>query len=144
MSSVDRRAEEDDPLVQQARVDVERALAARRLLDHHRDQRAHRRRVYRSRNPARPDGERRRACGERHGVDPVEVGQSPSVAAPETRYATCPLCEATCGLEFDVEDDRSTRIRGDEDDVFSNGFICPKGAALERPRTTTPTGCARR
>ena len=33
--------EEDDPLVQEARVDVEGALAARRLLDHHRDQRAH-------------------------------------------------------------------------------------------------------
>ena len=38
---VDGRAEEDDPLVEQARVDVERALAARGLLDHHRDQRAH-------------------------------------------------------------------------------------------------------
>ena len=35
------RAEEDDPLVEQAGVDVERALAARGLLDHHRDQRAH-------------------------------------------------------------------------------------------------------
>src|SRR5215207_290463 len=35
---VDRRAEEDDPLVEQARVDVELALAARRALDHHRDQ----------------------------------------------------------------------------------------------------------
>ena len=38
---VDRRAEEDDPLVQQARVDVERALAARGLLDDHWDQGAH-------------------------------------------------------------------------------------------------------
>ena len=38
---VDRRAEEDDPLVEQTRVDVERALAARRLLDHHRNQGAH-------------------------------------------------------------------------------------------------------
>jgi hypothetical protein len=35
---VDLSAEEDDPLVQQARVDVEGALAARGLLDHHRDQ----------------------------------------------------------------------------------------------------------
>ncbi len=39
---VDRRAEEDDALGEQARVDVERALAARGLLDDHRDQRAHR------------------------------------------------------------------------------------------------------
>ena len=38
---VDGRAEEDDALVQQARVDVERPLAARRLLDHHRNQWAH-------------------------------------------------------------------------------------------------------
>ena len=34
--------EEDDALGEQARVDVEGALAARGLLDHHRDQRAHR------------------------------------------------------------------------------------------------------
>src|SRR6266508_1272352 len=38
---VDRRAEKDDPLVEQAGEDVERALAARGLLDHHRYQRAH-------------------------------------------------------------------------------------------------------
>src|SRR5262249_43271562 len=37
---VDRRAEEDDPLVQQTRVDVERALTTRRLLDDHGNQRA--------------------------------------------------------------------------------------------------------
>src|SRR5829696_1916879 len=35
------RAEEDDSLVQEGRVDVERALASGSLLDHHRDQRAH-------------------------------------------------------------------------------------------------------
>src|SRR6476620_10871532 len=39
--SVDRGAEKDDSLVQQARVDVERALASRGLLDDHGDQRAH-------------------------------------------------------------------------------------------------------
>jgi hypothetical protein len=32
---VDRAPDEDDPLVQQARVDVERALPARRLLHDH-------------------------------------------------------------------------------------------------------------
>ncbi len=35
---VDRRAEEDDALVEQPAVDVELALAACGLLDHHRDQ----------------------------------------------------------------------------------------------------------
>src|SRR2546430_17425915 len=34
---VDRRAEEDDPVLEQARIDVEGALPARVLLDHHRD-----------------------------------------------------------------------------------------------------------
>src|SRR5437773_10769858 len=38
---VDRGAQKDDPLVEQARVDVEGALAARGLLDHHGNQRTH-------------------------------------------------------------------------------------------------------
>jgi anaerobic selenocysteine-containing dehydrogenase len=47
-------------------------------------------------------------------------------------YRTCPLCEATCGLEIAVDDDGSIgRIRGDMDDVFSHGFICPKGSTLK-------------
>ena len=47
-------------------------------------------------------------------------------------YRTCPLCEATCGLEIAVNDDGSIgRIRGDMDDVFSKGYICPKGSALK-------------
>ncbi len=47
-----------------------------------------------------------------------------------TAYRTCPLCEATCGLELTLEGDRVTRIRGDADDAFSHGFVCPKGASL--------------
>ena len=45
-------------------------------------------------------------------------------------YRTCPLCEATCGLRLEVEDERVVRIRGDENDPFSRGFICPKGSTL--------------
>jgi anaerobic selenocysteine-containing dehydrogenase len=47
-----------------------------------------------------------------------------------TTYRTCPLCEATCGLEITVSGDQVVRIRGDKDDVFSRGFICPKGSTL--------------
>jgi anaerobic selenocysteine-containing dehydrogenase len=49
---------------------------------------------------------------------------------------TCPLCEAGCGLEITMQpkSDGSgeivKRIRGDRDDVFSHGFICPKGSTL--------------
>jgi anaerobic selenocysteine-containing dehydrogenase len=42
----------------------------------------------------------------------------------------CPLCEATCGLVLTIEGDAVTRVRGDDQDVFSRGFICPKGVAL--------------
>ncbi|MGW0735735.1 molybdopterin oxidoreductase family protein [Streptomyces sp. NPDC002851] len=50
----------------------------------------------------------------------------------ETRTALriCPLCEATCGLTLTIEGTRVTGARGDRDDVFSRGFICPKGAAF--------------
>jgi anaerobic selenocysteine-containing dehydrogenase len=47
-----------------------------------------------------------------------------------THYRTCPLCEAMCGLEIQTNGDRVTRIRGDRDDVWSKGYLCPKGAAL--------------
>jgi anaerobic selenocysteine-containing dehydrogenase len=46
-----------------------------------------------------------------------------------TAFRTCPLCEATCGLELQVDGDRITRVRGDADHVLSKGFLCPKGAA---------------
>jgi anaerobic selenocysteine-containing dehydrogenase len=48
-----------------------------------------------------------------------------------TALRTCPLCEATCGLEITLAGEEVVSIRGDEDDVFSQGFICPKGYALK-------------
>ncbi len=45
-----------------------------------------------------------------------------------TAIRTCPLCEATCGLQLEVDGDRVTQVRGDRDDVFSGGYLCPKGA----------------
>ncbi len=47
-----------------------------------------------------------------------------------TRFATCPLCEATCGLAIEIEGDAVVKVRGDSEDVFSAGFICPKGASI--------------
>src|SRR5262245_16291639 len=50
----------------------------------------------------------------------------------ETRTAirTCPLCEATCGLELTLEGRELVPVRGDKQDVFSHGYICPKAIAL--------------
>jgi anaerobic selenocysteine-containing dehydrogenase len=47
-----------------------------------------------------------------------------------THYRICPLCEATCGLEIESRDREVVSIRGDANDVFSHGYVCPKGAAL--------------
>ena len=47
---------------------------------------------------------------------------------PTSALRICPLCEATCGLTLTIENGRVTGARGDREDVFSQGFICPKGA----------------
>jgi len=48
----------------------------------------------------------------------------------DTVYRQCTLCEAHCGIQVEVEDERVVRISGDPDDVLSRGYICPKAAAL--------------
>jgi anaerobic selenocysteine-containing dehydrogenase len=48
-----------------------------------------------------------------------------------TAYRTCPLCEAMCGLEIEVVDGTHPgTVRGDSADIFSAGYICPKGASI--------------
>ncbi|MGW1033083.1 molybdopterin oxidoreductase family protein [Streptomyces antibioticus] len=49
---------------------------------------------------------------------------------PRTALRICPLCEATCGLTLTIEGTAVTGARGDREDVFSKGFICPKGASF--------------
>jgi len=46
-------------------------------------------------------------------------------------YRACNLCEASCGLEITVEAGRISAIRGDREDPFSQGYVCPKGVALQ-------------
>ena len=50
--------------------------------------------------------------------------------AVRTHFRTCPLCEAMCGLEIQTKGDQVTRVRGDRDDVWSKGYLCPKGSSL--------------
>jgi anaerobic selenocysteine-containing dehydrogenase len=46
-------------------------------------------------------------------------------------HRICPLCEACCGLEIKVQGGNVTSIKGHAQDVFSAGYICPKGVALK-------------
>src|SRR5215218_10537506 len=60
-----------------------------------------------------------------------------------THYRTCPFCEATCGLEIDTEGREVVSVRGDAEDVFSRGLLCPKAYGIKQlhedpDRLTTP------
>ncbi|MGB3053204.1 MAG: molybdopterin oxidoreductase family protein [Polyangiales bacterium] len=48
-----------------------------------------------------------------------------------THYRTCNLCEAMCGIEVEIDGDEVLSIRGDAQDVFSRGHVCPKATALK-------------
>lgn len=47
--------------------------------------------------------------------------------AVETKITFCRICEATCGLQVDVEDNRVVDIRPDPEHVVSQGYACVKG-----------------
>ncbi|OPG11615.1 molybdopterin-dependent oxidoreductase [Microbispora sp. GKU 823] len=48
-----------------------------------------------------------------------------------TAHRTCPICDAVCGLRLTLDDaGRVLNVKGDPDDPFSKGYICPKGASL--------------
>ncbi|GAB7067291.1 molybdopterin-dependent oxidoreductase [Mycolicibacterium hodleri] len=49
---------------------------------------------------------------------------------PSEHTLTCPLCEAMCGLRVRVEEGTAIDVRGNAEDVWSRGHICPKGATL--------------
>ncbi len=51
--------------------------------------------------------------------------------ATRMSYLTCPLCEATCGLEVATAGRAVVSIRGDREDVFSHGYLCHTAAALK-------------
>jgi len=64
---------------------------------------------------------------------------STTIGVPRTRDAasetvhryTCPLCECMCGLDVHVDTAQQvTLVRGAKDDVWSKGYLCPKGSAL--------------
>ncbi|HUR75066.1 MAG TPA: molybdopterin-dependent oxidoreductase [Sporichthya sp.] len=48
-----------------------------------------------------------------------------------TGHRICPLCEATCGLEVTLDGPEVVSVRGADDDLFSQGFVCPKGVNLQ-------------
>jgi hypothetical protein len=61
-------------------------------------------------------------------------------------HRACHLCEAICGLNIEVSHEadgraRISSIKGDPQDPFSRGHICPKAVALQDIQKTR-TACA--
>ena len=48
-----------------------------------------------------------------------------------THRRTCNLCESMCGVEVEIEGKEIISVRGDKNDVFSRGHVCPKATALK-------------
>lgn len=51
----------------------------------------------------------------------------------QIHYRSCSLCEAMCGLQIELKDGSIQGFKGDPEDQFSRGHICPKGPELKRP-----------
>lgn len=50
-----------------------------------------------------------------------------------TAHRTCPICDSVCGLKIDLDPTgHVTRVTGDDQDPFTGGYICPKGASIGR------------
>lgn len=48
----------------------------------------------------------------------------------QVQYRVCHLCEAMCGLEITTRQDQVVSIKGDAEDPFSKGYVCPKSTAI--------------
>lgn len=53
------------------------------------------------------------------------------MTAEQLHYRTCTLCEAMCGIEIKHDGEKVLSIKGDKNDPFSQGYICPKATALQ-------------
>ena len=63
----------------------------------------------------------------------AKASKSFEPAALSTHHRICPLCEAHCGtlVSADVKTGTITGVRGDPNDPFSRGYICPKAYAMK-------------
>ena len=56
---------------------------------------------------------------------------TPTLGEAQTHFRTCTLCEAMCGVEIKHDGEKVLSIKGDKNDPFSQGYICPKATALQ-------------
>ncbi len=61
----------------------------------------------------------------------MAISNQKSKAGEQTHFRTCNLCEAMCGIVVKHDGNKVLSIKGDKDDPFSQGYICPKATALQ-------------
>ena len=67
------------------------------------------------------------------------------IPGPETgieiRKSICTICDPTtqCGLDLYVKDGRIIKVEGSEENPYSKGTLCPKGAATRQYVYSEPT-----
>lgn len=54
-----------------------------------------------------------------------------STGPTDVHLRNCTLCEAMCGIRIETDGEQIRSIKGDPEDPFSKGFICPKAVALQ-------------
>ena len=54
------------------------------------------------------------------------------MTATQKHYRVCNLCEAMCGLEIEHDGKQVISVKGDINDPFSKGSLCPKGALIHK------------
>jgi len=48
----------------------------------------------------------------------------------EWKKTGCVLCAQNCGIEVEVENNRIVKVRGDQDNPRSKGYVCRKGMKI--------------
>ncbi|MEW9052754.1 MAG: molybdopterin-dependent oxidoreductase [Neobacillus sp.] len=61
----------------------------------------------------------------------MKIDEKENSKSIKISYRTCPICEATCGLEIHTKDHEVVQIKGDKLDPFSQGYLCPKGFSVK-------------
>ena len=60
-----------------------------------------------------------------------EAPKKGSAAPLSTHHTFCRICEASCGLQVEVQDNRVTRIRPDSEHPVTKGYACVKGIRFD-------------
>ncbi len=64
-------------------------------------------------------------------VDPA-ISKAPLPLDAEGLPTVCVLCSHNCGLRVDVKDGRIAKVRADETNPISKGYVCNKGFSIAR------------